>query len=234
MKLLDFSPKNFNFFQREQCLVQTAFFHNIFGWQVNMKMWRWEKKKEHEKKTIWTVRLVTMEIGMMIAMEWKPMLFYTLLSIPPPRRQKNAHFSCMEQRIVREKKCNLWKFLCSKWNVRHWVCAHEHLKKTLFESWTQKNPYNAQCIERSQRKKWYARKRVAEQFMQKTNIEYRRAKQSSYSASSYIFFFVFCLFSRNILFKQKKIVWKNIKTWSPYLLLLETTTKVFWLACTLL
>lgn len=49
------------------------------------------------------LKLVAMEIGIMIAMEWKPTLFYTLFSIPPPRRQKRYIFSCMEQRIVREK-----------------------------------------------------------------------------------------------------------------------------------
>lgn len=45
-----------------------------------------------------------MEIGMMIAMEWKPMLFYTLLFHSTTTKAKKVYFSCMEQRIVREKK----------------------------------------------------------------------------------------------------------------------------------
>lgn len=64
------------------------------------------KRKENEKKVRIRVRarvkqiepkLVTMEIGIMIAVEWKPTLFYTLFSLPPPpaptqkQKQKKVH-----------------------------------------------------------------------------------------------------------------------------------------------
>lgn len=72
---------------------------------------------------------------------------------------------------------------------------------------------------------------VAEHFAQKTNIDYHWT-ELLFSQFIYIFY-VLSISLFRIFHLNKKNVWKNIKTWSPYLLLLKST-KVFWLACTLL